>query len=81
MNAEGGSLMFIYQKYQMTDERCREIKGTGNMIILPPRSLYAGNLTFSQDLDNHELVGIRVINRFRLFGAFLKNKNKKNMLC
>lgn len=33
MNAGGGSLMFIHEKYQMTDERCKEIKGTGNMSV------------------------------------------------
>lgn len=53
MNAGGGSLMFIYQNYQMRDERWGEMKGTGNIIILLLASVCAGNLKFLQDIDKH----------------------------
>lgn len=54
MNAGGGRLMFIYQKYQMRDKRWGEMKGTENIIILLLASVCAGNLKFLQDTDRRE---------------------------
>lgn len=65
--------MFIYYKYQVTNECCGEIKEPGNMIILLPGSVCAGNLTFLQDNDNHEHAELR---EFWTFWCF----PKKNML-
>lgn len=61
--------MFIYYKYQVTNECCGEIKEPGNMIILLPGSVCAGTLTFLQDNDNHEHAELR---EFWTFWCFPK---------